>query len=183
MPIDPAQLARLTHRRWALPILAELARQRGAKFVTLVHGLGAHHLAIRQALDELIALGLVVRNPGYGHPLRPEYILTETGEAAAAICETINEHIVRRGWGDVAYRKWSLPTLLAVHRGSERFAAIRTSLGTATDRAVALALGSLCGAEVLTGRSLATDARAVLYGLKAPGREIALGLEELPALG
>ncbi len=36
MPIDPAQLARLTHRRWALPILAELERMQGAKFITLV---------------------------------------------------------------------------------------------------------------------------------------------------
>ncbi len=30
-----------------------------------------------------MALGLVIRNPGYGHPLRPEYILTPEGHAAA----------------------------------------------------------------------------------------------------
>lgn len=182
MPIDPAQLARLTHRRWVVPILAELHRGHGAKFVTLVQRLGAHHLAVRQALDELIALGLVVRNPGYGHPLRPEYILTEPGMAAASVCGTINEQIARRGLVDIAYRKWSLPTLLAVHRGAERFAAIRASLMTATDRAVALSLGALSGAEVITERDHRDDARAVLYGVRGPARIIAATLDELPAL-
>ena len=29
------------------------------------------------------------RNPGHGHPLRPEYILTEAGRAAAARAATV----------------------------------------------------------------------------------------------
>lgn len=36
-------------------------------------------------MDHLIKIGLLERNPGYGHPLRPEFRLTQLGiEAAAA---------------------------------------------------------------------------------------------------
>ena len=33
--------------------------------------------SLRRALDALIALGYVRRNEGYGHPLRPEYLITD----------------------------------------------------------------------------------------------------------
>ena len=89
---SPAQrLAELFHRRWAVPILAELHRDRGAKFVTLAYRLSASQTAVRQTLDELIQRGFVRRNSGYGHPLRPEYLLTSRGDRLAPECTTLHD--------------------------------------------------------------------------------------------
>ena len=40
MPRPPDGLVNLFHRRWAVPVLAELERDHGAKFVTLSRRLG-----------------------------------------------------------------------------------------------------------------------------------------------
>src|SRR5262245_29802381 len=77
-------LVALFHNRWSVPILAELHRQRGSRFVTLARTLGMSRESLRRTLAALIESGLVGRNPGYGHPLRPEYVLTTRGERVAA---------------------------------------------------------------------------------------------------
>ncbi len=69
-------LVALFHNRWSVPILAELHRQRGSRFVTLARTLGMSRESLRRTLAALIESGLVGRNPGYGHPLRPEYVLS-----------------------------------------------------------------------------------------------------------
>jgi DNA-binding HxlR family transcriptional regulator len=47
----------------------------GERFVTLVNRLGASKDAVSATLAQLIDDGVVQRNPGYGHPLRPEYLV------------------------------------------------------------------------------------------------------------
>ena len=74
-------LDEIFHHRWSVPVLALLAEERGARLVRLSRALGASPGACRATLDALIELGLVTPNPGYGHPLRPEYILTPAGES------------------------------------------------------------------------------------------------------
>ena len=69
-------LTKLVHHRWNIAIVAELHRSNGAKFVTLANRLELGHSTLKRCLNALIDLGLVRRNPGYGHPLRPEYLLT-----------------------------------------------------------------------------------------------------------
>ena len=71
-------LPALLHHRWAVPILAVLHREKGAKFVTLGSRLGVSRDSLRRSLDRLTQQRLVRRNPGYGHPMRPEYVLTGT---------------------------------------------------------------------------------------------------------
>ena len=78
------RLTALFRRRWACPVIAELHRSDGAKFVTLVNRLGSNPAAMRTTLDDLLELGWIRRNPGYGHPMRPEYLLTAHGERIAA---------------------------------------------------------------------------------------------------
>src|SRR5262245_41080710 len=87
------RLTSLFRRRWGCPIIAELHRSDGAKFVALVHKLQSNPGAMRQSLDELIELGWVRRNPGYGHPLRPEYLLTRSGEKIAPACADLDAAI------------------------------------------------------------------------------------------
>ncbi|MGH2451320.1 MAG: winged helix-turn-helix transcriptional regulator, partial [Candidatus Limnocylindria bacterium] len=72
-------ISALFHHRWAAPVLAELDRSRGSRFVTLSNRLALSRESLRRTLTALIDAGLVMKNPGYGHPLRPEYILTERG--------------------------------------------------------------------------------------------------------
>jgi DNA-binding HxlR family transcriptional regulator len=143
------RLISLFHRRWAVPLLAELHRLRGAKFVTLVNRLGASAGSVRQTLGHLIEHGLVKRNPGYGHPLRPEYLLTGDGAQVGPACSRLAEQIEARDLADMALRKWSMPILHALGGGAMRFAALRESLPGVTDRALTLGLKDLLGSDLV----------------------------------
>ena len=139
----------LFHHRWAAPVLAELRRQKGSRFAALAGHLGVGRESLRRTLDALIALGLVARNPGYGHPLRPEYVLTRAGADVAARCARLLDAV-----GDereVALRKWSLPVLLAL-RNARRFSELRDELPGVTPRALALALKDLQAAGLVERR-------------------------------
>lgn len=149
MPPDPHLaadwLCRLTHRRWALPVLAELGQTGGCKLVWLERRLGAGRGPARDALDALIELGLAIPNPGYGHPMRPEYILTERGKPVAAASRGLVDALIRLDVREFALRKWSLPVLHAVHGSAgagpaPHFKDIRERLPGVTDRALSGAL-------------------------------------------
>src|SRR5262245_24160873 len=76
-------VARFSHHRWTLPVLAEIERTRGSRFATLTGVLGVSGESLRRTLAALLADGLVARNPGHGHPQRPEYVLTTNGAEVA----------------------------------------------------------------------------------------------------
>ncbi|HEX9597937.1 MAG TPA: winged helix-turn-helix transcriptional regulator [Gaiellaceae bacterium] len=133
-------LIALCHHRWSAPVLAELERQKGSRFVTLANTLGVGRESLKRTLTALIDLGLVSRNPGYGHPLRAEYVLTPRGRPVAARCVKLLAAL--NGTADVALRKWSLPVLAALRRPS-RFSELRAELPGVTARALAFALKDL----------------------------------------
>lgn len=147
-----ARLARLFHRRWTVPVLAQLEREGGSRFVTLAFRLGASEGAVRSALGDLIESGLVAPNPGYGHPLRPEYVLTSRGERIGARCRRLDDALDQLALRAEALRKWTMPVLWAVGEGPARFTAVARALGGATDRVVAGALKDLCNASLLDRR-------------------------------
>jgi DNA-binding HxlR family transcriptional regulator len=136
-----SSIATLTRYRWALPILAQLANTGGSRFVPLANELGVSRDALRQTLDALIDVGLVMRNPGYGHPSRPEYVLTEDGRGVATVCARLLSELRRRGIDDVVLKKWSLPILCALTAES-RYGDLRRTVG-ATPRALTLTLKEL----------------------------------------
>jgi DNA-binding HxlR family transcriptional regulator len=140
-------LIALFHHRWSAPVLAELLRQKGSRFAALSGTLGVGSDSLRRALDSLLALGLVARNPGYGHPLRPEYVLTAEGESVAQRCAKL----LGTSDDDVLLRKWSLPVLAAL-RGPARFSELRAAVRGVTPRALAIALKDLQGAELVARR-------------------------------
>lgn len=146
---DLERLVLLCHHRWAVPILAELQVGRGAKFILLVNRLGISRDSLRHTLEALIAGGWVVRNPGHGHPLRPEYILTSAGDELAPWCARLLKMLDALGIRDAMLRKWSLPVILAVRRGFGRFAQIARFLPGLSPRALALALKSLQQSNLL----------------------------------
>ncbi len=166
------RLTTLFHRRWACPVLAHLHRDQGAKFITLVNALGASAGSVRQTIDELIDLGWVRRNPGYGHPLRPEYILTRRGERLAPACDRLDLATRSLAVQDVALRKWSMPALYVVGPGPTRFSTVADTLPGITDRAVSLALRDLSTAEMIERRVLAGPPPGSAYGAAPTGEKL-----------
>jgi len=138
-------LSRLTHHRWALPVLAHVTRHRGCKFVTLTRQLGVAPPGLKRALARLAELDLVVRNPGYGHPMRPEYVLGALGERAGALATEIDDWVQAAQLGGEVLKKWQLPVLAALEPDVQRFGAVRRVLPTATPRALTLALKGNAG--------------------------------------
>lgn len=145
----PNRLVDLFHHRWTVPLLGELHRTSGAKMVTLVHRLGVNRGALRQTLDAAMRRGWVVRNPGYGHPLRPEFILTKSGANIATDCLELVGLMKSRKLEGVILRKWSAAVLHAVAVGRSRFSELKATLPGITDRALALTLKRLHAAELL----------------------------------
>ena len=78
--MDISSLVNLTSRAWALPILASLNDGIPGRQAPLLTATGASRTAFAQSIDHLISIGLLERNPGYGHPLR-RFRLTVLGKA------------------------------------------------------------------------------------------------------
>jgi DNA-binding HxlR family transcriptional regulator len=132
-----------TSRAWALPILASLHAGVAARQAPLLVATGASRTAFAQSMEHLIAIGLMERNPGYGHPLRPEFRLTALGVTAAAIANRIHS-VTADEDQDLLRRSWTLPVLTALHRPSH-FNDIKRNLRTITDRALSQSLKAMEG--------------------------------------
>jgi DNA-binding HxlR family transcriptional regulator len=165
--MSTAELIALFHHRWAPPALAELGRRGGVRFVELQNRLGVGRESLRRALDALIELGLARRNPGYSHPLRPEYVVTEPGRAAAASCA----RVLALGDEQILLRKWSVPTLAELP-GQRRFSELRAALTGITPRALALALKDLETAGLIARRVIDTHPPSTIYRTTARGKRV-----------
>ena len=177
-PLTP--LIDLAHHRWNIPVVAELHRRSGAKFITLANSLGASRSSLSTSLNDLIEQGLVMRNPGYGHPMRPEYLLTPHGDDIGDQCLRLARLLERRDEADLAYRKWTLPLVAAIGARVKRFSEVRTALGEqATPRAITLGLKSMLSVD-WAERSLIDDyPPAAGYALMPKGQRVLELVSEL----
>ncbi len=139
---DPL-LIQLGSHRWLVPLLADLAAHRGARFVELIHRLGLPRDSLMRTLDAAATIGWVQRNPGHGHPLRPEYILTEAGKAAAARAATIAAAQTAISLSPGTTTRWTLPLVAGIGAGHDRFNALSRLLAPATPRALSQGLSAL----------------------------------------
>jgi DNA-binding HxlR family transcriptional regulator len=174
-------LALLFHNRWSVPVLAELARARaeGGRFANLTRRLGVSRESLRRTLATLVDAGLVMRNPGHGHPLRPDYVLTAHGARVAPACAMLMDALQDAGLGELARKKWPLPVLFALASGPARFSQLRAALRPVTPRALALALKELEAAAVVERTLLDDYPPRAEYLLAEPARELAGLLEPL----
>jgi DNA-binding HxlR family transcriptional regulator len=170
-------LINLVHFRWALPILAELYRNNGCKFVTLVTCLKLSKDALSRTLNALITQDLVMRNPGYGHPLRPEYILTAKGQRIGQAVFELIQTLERLEITDIALKKWSLPIILLL-QDQPRFTDILEQLPGLTTRALALGLEQLMQAKLLEPFEGITGSRKS-YSLNLRGQDLAAKITAL----
>ena len=159
-PACPSRVVDLAHRRWTIPLLAQLHHARvstdstGARFVGLVHRLGVGRETLRQTLDYATAHGWVARNPGHGHPLRPEFVLTDRGVILAPACARLWRTAVLLDLAGPIGRKWTLPILWVLGAGPARFGECRAALAAhgLTDRALAQSLRELAAADLVSRR-------------------------------
>lgn len=163
-------ISKLFHHRWAAPILAELLTANGSRFVPLAHRLGLSRESLRQTLAALVEAGLVQRNPGYGHPTRPEYVLTARGRRIAPACAALLRALRRARSEELGLKKWSVPVLLALG-GERRFTDLRNDLG-ASPRALALTLKDLADAGLVERRVHDGYPPSTTYRLTPRGRPI-----------
>ena len=91
-----ADLIALSRNRWAVALLADVAAHNGARFVELLHRLDLSRDSLSRTLDAAKAAGWIVPNPGRGHPLRPEYLLTQDGARMALAVEQLGDAVIER---------------------------------------------------------------------------------------
>jgi DNA-binding HxlR family transcriptional regulator len=139
------------------------------RFVELQRKLGVGTESLRRALDALIDAEHIARNPGYGHPLRPEYVLAPSGHAVAKRCErllrVVGDH------GDVALKKWSMPVLATLER-TMRFSELRAALPGVTPRALTMALKDLQAAGYVDREIVDAYPPTTVYRATASGRAV-----------
>ncbi|MGJ8585058.1 MAG: winged helix-turn-helix transcriptional regulator [Marinosulfonomonas sp.] len=131
----------ITSRAWALSILANMHAGVAGRQAPLLAATGASRTAFAQSMGHLIKLGLVERNPGYGHPLRPEFRLTPLGTTAAEIAHRIQD-VATNDDHDLLRRSWTLPILTSL-RAPSHFNEIKRNLKTITDRALSQSLKTM----------------------------------------
>jgi DNA-binding HxlR family transcriptional regulator len=162
-------LIELFHHRSAAPVLAVLARRGGVRFVELQRKLEVGSESLRRALDALVEQGLVARNPGYGHPLRPEYVLTRSGRPVAERCDRLLRALADRT--DMGLKKWSMPVLASLE-GPMHFSELRAALPGLTPRGLTIALKDLQAAGYVERQVVDAYPPTTVYRVTPAGRAL-----------
>ncbi len=137
--MDIALLVNITSKTWSLKILALLHSGVPGRQAPLIAATNASRSSFASSLKHLVQLDLLERNPGHGHPLRPEVRLTPKGVIAAAMANKIVAAVPDEETFSVLRRSWVVP-VLAVTKLPKRFSSIKSGLGPITDRALSQSL-------------------------------------------
>ena len=117
----------LFHYRWAIPIIAEIFRIGGVKFIYLHKKLGITKGVLSSTLQALQERKYIRKNPGYGHPLRPEYIIHGDARSIANNCQELIDGLRKVDLSHLLKAKWNLPFLMVISHKSFRFSEIKIS--------------------------------------------------------
>lgn len=140
--MDTNLLVKVTARAWSLDILSLMHRGVAGRQAPLLSASGASRTAFANSLSHLIDLGLLERNPGHGHPLRPEFRLTQLGIKFGAIAHKITAAVPDKDQFAMLRRSWTLPVLVVSHQ-PKFFSEIKSKLAPITDRALSQSLQNL----------------------------------------
>ena len=135
-------IVKVTSRAWSLDILASLYSGVPGRQAPLLSSIGASRTAFTSSLAHLVELGLLVRNPGHGHPLRPEYQLTPEGVEISRIAGKLVRVVPSDREFAALRRTWTLPVLTVI-QVPRRFTEIKSDLLSITDRALSKSLDQL----------------------------------------
>lgn len=171
--IGEAEFRRLTAGRWLVPLMAHVGAQGGSRFAVMLARLGLSRSALTASLTQLQQAGWVARNPGHGHPLRPEYVLTQAGVPIAAFCQGVMAQRERLGLVPGQMPRWSLPLIARLDGERARFSALKTALEPVTPRALSLTLKQLLSVDLVDRALEAEFPPVAIYGLTVKGRSLA----------
>ncbi|MGZ8997286.1 MAG: winged helix-turn-helix transcriptional regulator [Allosphingosinicella sp.] len=174
--IAPTDLVQLSASRWFMPVLAVMDETGEARFGVLVRRLNISRSALSRCLDSLQTLGWLGRNPGHGHPLRPEYLLTQAGRPLAAWSARVMRERARLGLATPELGRWSLPLLVHLESGWKRFSMIEAELHPISPRSLSMTLKQGLESRLVTRRLEDVFPPLGLYGLTARGRDFAAAL-------
>lgn len=170
----PIELLRaLGANRWAVPVMALISREGGARFAVIARAYGLSSHSLTRCLEHLRGCGWVIPNPGHGHPLRPEYVLSDTGRPVGALCERILGERERLGLGAAELARWSLPVVAGLMPEWSRFGELQARLAPVTPRALSQTLQGMIGQDLVTRRLEDRFPPLALYGLSGRGRDLA----------
>ncbi|HEV7658446.1 MAG TPA: winged helix-turn-helix transcriptional regulator [Allosphingosinicella sp.] len=171
--IGEAEFRRLTAGRWLLPLMAHVGALDGSRFAMMLARLGLSRSALAASLTQLQEAGWLARNPGHGHPLRPEYVLTPAGAPIAAFCQGVMAQRERLGLAPGQLPRWSLPLIATLGRDRARFSALRSALLPVTPRALSLTLKQMLSVDLVDRALEAEFPPVAIYGLTGRGRALA----------
>ncbi len=132
-------LVKLTSRAWSLNILALLHQGVPGRQAPLLAATSASRTSFTSSLEHLVELKVLERNPGHGHPLRPEFRLTANGAKVAEIAYKIVEAVPDDREFALLRRSWTVP-ILGLMYTPQRFSMLKSSLASITDRALSTSL-------------------------------------------
>ena len=139
--MDINLIVNVCSKAWALPILAAMGSGTPGRQASLLMATGAGRSAFGPSIAHLIELGLVHRRGGHGHPLRPEFELTDAGHPVAEFAAQI---LGQLGPPDrvLLRRSWTLP-VVSVLSTEDSYGEVRRVLSPITDRALSQSLQTL----------------------------------------
>lgn len=140
--MDIKTIVNITSRAWSLEIMAMMHAGVPGRQASLLSSIGANRTAFAKSLAHLLNLGLLERNPGHGHPLRPEYRLTQKGAKIAKVAGNIVGIVPCDTEFALLRRTWTIP-VLTVMQTPRRFTEIKSDLFSITDRALSRSLDQL----------------------------------------
>ncbi len=140
--MDINLLVNISARAWAITILAAMGDGVPGRQATLLTATGAGRSAFATSMAHLIQLGLVRRRDGHGHPLRPEFELTQPGQAVAAFATTAIQQLGTTEDKALLRRTWTYPVIAVLSR-EDAYGEIRRALSPITDRALSQSLQTL----------------------------------------
>lgn len=170
-------LQTLGANRWAMPLMAALDGAGEIRFAVAEQRLGAPRNSLSRTFDHVIAAGWVVRNPGHGHPLRPEYLLTAAGRPIAAAAARAMDERSAQGLSPADLGRWTLPLVIGIGGGERRFGDLLGRLAPVTPRALSLTIKQGMAAS-LVARDLQPESfpPLPLYALTRRGGALAEAL-------
>ncbi len=140
--MDSKYLVKLCTRTWSLTALGLIASGVDARVSPLAAAAGCGRTSMSASVEHLVALGLLERNPGHGHPLRPEFRLTAIGELIAEWASQLSSLVNSEQNQLIIRNKWTLP-LISCLSEERRYSDLRRELLPVTDRALSNCLSNL----------------------------------------
>jgi DNA-binding HxlR family transcriptional regulator len=166
-------LIALGKQRWMAALLADLAAHKGGRFVELLNRLGLSRDSLVRALEGAATAGWVKRNPGHGHPLRPEYILTDAGKQMAHKAGRIIDAQSALHIPTGALSRWGLPIIHTISEGHQRFNDLSRCIAPAGPRAISQSLRALTSHDLIVRELVDGYPPASLYKLTSNGSFLA----------